>query len=971
MIRIITAAFIIFWASCTQAQQIVQPSCSISGSTITCPDGSLTQSGGSPGGSTTQLQYNNAGAFGGISGWTTNGTTTITGSMPTAALGTSVRAFQLTNAGTAVTEIWVPGSNVSNPFDIENTMYGVGAGAALTPTYDFVSPLQNGGKNTFFGWHAGNLETTGANNAYFGQGACSVCVTASDNAFFGSEAGLANTTGSANTFLAQKAGAQNTTGSNNVYIGKGAAGVNTTASNNIFIGSNAGDSAGTGDANVIIGIQAGQWSSGGTSNVMIGQQAGQASTGARNTASSNTIIGWQAGISNTSGSQSVVIGASAGNAQTTGGTSVLVGYQAGKAIIGGSWNVMIGSQSGLNVTSGQGNIFLGNNSGQINSTGNNNSSNTFVAGSNDARWLISDVYFGKGIASTTATSYTIHGTGGSGSDNAGGAVVYSGGQGTGAGNGGNVQFAIAIPTATSSTPNSLTNIANFSGATGHFLWNTDNAYDIGATGATRPRAGYFGTSVTIGAGSAITSSGAGGALGTNAFTSTAYAPLASPTFTGTVTLPDASTATSTGISGVVKLALVGPKTSIIAGTTTTTASNALNNTSTGNITVSSTTGWPATGTLKTGGGNNTEFMSFSVVDGTTLNITARGTYSSTNAVHAGTVTLSYAVSVDAATTSSLPVNSRWSDGTQQVNAGSTGDASLFLGLNHATGLYFSGGAPSFAVNGAQVFSVSSTALTLPAGSSIALSGLSISSQQSATMQLGLSDAAVPVAQTLKVQSVIAGTAAANGANFTISGSLPTGTGTSGDIIIQTGVKTGSGTTQGTATTALTLKGETQAIVTSALDAASSAGGALQVAGGASVAKRLWIPAITASSGLQTAVLCQSSGGEMIADSVACLASSARFKNIRGPLSNDVVEKFMKLPIKIWAYKPEGIFKKGNWTRDRIGPIAEDVERLDARLVEYDSEGNVRAYSTEQLLAYTIKVVQEQQHQIDSLSARLR
>lgn len=43
--------------------------------------------------------------------------------------------------------------------------------------------------------------------------------------------------------------------------------------------------------------------------------------------------------------------------------------------------------------------------------------------------------------------------------------------------------------------------------------------------------------ITIGGGSALTSSGAGGALGSNAFTSTAYAPLASPTFTGTVTIP--------------------------------------------------------------------------------------------------------------------------------------------------------------------------------------------------------------------------------------------------------------------------------------------------------------------------------------------------------------------------------------------------------------------------------------------------
>jgi hypothetical protein len=81
------------------------------------------------------------------------------------------------------------------------------------------------------------------------------------------------------------------------------------------------------------------------------------------------------------------------------------------------------------------------------------------------------------------------------------------------------------------------------------------------------------------------------------------------------------------------------------------------------------------------------------------------------------------------------------------------------------------------------------------------------------LQFGTTDAAVPVAQTLRVQSVVAGTAAANGANWTLIGSLPTGTGTSGDIIFQTGVKTGSGTTQGTATTALTLKGETQLVYT--------------------------------------------------------------------------------------------------------------------------------------------------------------
>ena len=44
---------------------------------------SAASSGGTPGGSNTQLQYNSSGAFGGISGWTTNGSTTLTGGSST------------------------------------------------------------------------------------------------------------------------------------------------------------------------------------------------------------------------------------------------------------------------------------------------------------------------------------------------------------------------------------------------------------------------------------------------------------------------------------------------------------------------------------------------------------------------------------------------------------------------------------------------------------------------------------------------------------------------------------------------------------------------------------------------------------------------------------------------------------------------------------------------------------------------
>lgn len=278
--------------------------------------------------------------------------------------------------------------------------------------------------------------------------------------------------------------------------------------------------------------------------------------------------------------------------------------------------------------------------------------------------------------------------------------------------------------------------------------------------------------------------------------------------------------------------------------------------------------------------------------------------------------------------------------------------------------------------------ITTVGLTVAAGNNFTLAGNGagifmrnggtiIKSPASASLQFGDSDAAAPVAQTTRVQSVVAGTAAANGANWTLIGSLPTGTGTSGDVIFQTGVKTGSGTTQGTPTTAMTIKGETQAIVTAALDASSSTGGALQVAGGASVAKRFWIPAITASAGLQTAVLCQSSGGEMIADSVACLASGSQFKNILGPVEGGALDKLMKLPIDRWEYKAEGQFTNADWTRERIGPIAQDVAAMDPRLAGYDKEGNIRTFSPDQLLAFTIKAVQEHASKTDAEHAALK
>lgn len=74
----------------------------------------------------------------------------------------------------------------------------------------------------------------------------------------------------------------------------------------------------------------------------------------------------------------------------------------------------------------------------------------------------------------------------------------------------------------------------------------------------------------------------------------------------------------------------------------------------------------------------------------------------------------------------------------------------------------------------------------------------------ANLNLGAADAAAPVAQTLSVQSVVAGTSNTAGTNFTIAGSQGTGTGTGGSIIFQTAPAGTTGTSQNALATALTI-----------------------------------------------------------------------------------------------------------------------------------------------------------------------
>lgn len=85
--------------------------------------------------------------------------------------------------------------------------------------------------------------------------------------------------------------------------------------------------------------------------------------------------------------------------------------------------------------------------------------------------------------------------------------------------------------------------------------------------------------------------------------------------------------------------------------------------------------------------------------------------------------------------------------------------------------------------------------------------LQIGRRGPANLRLGAADAAAPVAQTLSVQSVVAGTTNTAGANLTITGSQGTGTGAGGSIIFQVAPAGSSGTAQNAFATALTIAGD--------------------------------------------------------------------------------------------------------------------------------------------------------------------
>ena len=357
--------------------------------------------GGSPGGSNTQVQYNNAGAFGGATNAAINGSgildlnTSVLGSATFSAfntvttnlsIGGAATTFNLggtptstltanifTNAtasgstktinigtagasGSTTTMNFGSSSSTNNTFTFNNgdlSVYGIRVGRGLFKDlestavgYRSINSASAGTKNSAFGFYSLRNSSTGYNNTALGAYAMGVgVVTGYSNVALGANSLQAVTSGYDNLGIGSLALQANTTGYSNVGLGTGALYLNVSGTDNLAIGAYALRNN-TDSFNVAIGSTTMYNNTTGTGNTAIGGL----SMYNNSTGDYNVGVG-QASLYSTTGDFNVGIGTYAGYDTTSSLQSVFIGYNTGRGITTGDYNTIIGANiTGLSAT---------------------------------------------------------------------------------------------------------------------------------------------------------------------------------------------------------------------------------------------------------------------------------------------------------------------------------------------------------------------------------------------------------------------------------------------------------------------------------------------------------------------------------------------------------------------------------------------------------------------------------------------
>lgn len=124
-----------------------------------------------------------------------------------------------------------------------------------------------------------------------------------------------------------------------------------------------------------------------------------------------------------------------------------------------------------------------------------------------------------------------------------------------------------------------------------------------------------------------------------------------------------------------------------------------------------------------------------------------------------------------------------------------------------------------------------------------------------------------------------------------------------------------------------------------------------------------------SGASQTGNLCYNSGStpanEILLDTVSCLVSLRKFKNIKGGISGSQALGEVRALRPIWYTWNQKTHPTSD-THVQPGLVAEEVERVDPRLSAYDAKGRLEGVRYEQMTALMVAAAQEQQRQIDEL-----
>ena len=221
----------------------------------------------------------------------------------------------------------------------------------------------------------------------------------------------------------------------------------------------------------------------------------------------------------------------------------------------------------------------------------------------------------------------------------------------------------------------------------------------------------------------------------------------------------------------------------------------------------------------------------------------------------------------------------------------------------------------------------------------------ITSPATSTIHIGFADGPSVFANILGTQGATGSNV--SGANWSIVGSLSTGSGISGDIILQTGGTGAGATVQNAAVTALTIKGATQQTI---------------------FAGQIAVTAMSQTSAAQSGTVCYNSGtGALNYDAtLGCLTSTLEAKNNWQDIRpNEALGIVTRLRPGSFTYKPNMGLPDGQ----QVGFAAEQVASIDDRLVGYRPDGSLAGVRYQQASALFAGAIQALEARLETLEHR--